>query len=198
MNKKYPDEWIVEKLRSRADHDNDEALRYLYARMFEQIQRYIAKNSGSRADADDIFQEGLVVLFKLIRQNKFPEGYNVEAYLHSICRNLWLKHLRKYRREVELPEDMVEIPMEDAGISQFLTDDQRAAVDKLFSQLGPDCQKVLNYFYYDRRPMKEIFELMGYSSEQVAKNKKSSCMKRLLALVAEHRDRYKHLFTKDG
>ena len=186
------------KLRARADRDNDEALRYLYGRMFEQVQRYVLQNSGSRPDADDIFQEGLVILFKLIRQDKFPAGYNVEAYLHSICRNLWLKYLRKYRREVELPDSANDLPVPDAGIAQFLDEDQRAAVDELFSQLGPDCQKVLNYFYYDRRPMKEIFQLMGYASEQEAKNKKSTCMKRLLALVAEHRERYLHLFTKDG
>ena len=198
MNKKHPDVWIVDKLKADNERENNEALRYLYTRMYQQIKRFLLKNSGSSEDAEDIFQEGLVVLFKLIRQGKFPTGYNVEAYLYSICRNLWLKRLRKYRREVELREEMTHLPVEDAGILKFLSDDQRAAADRLFAEVGEDCRKVLNYFYYDRLSMKEIMQRMGYSSEQVAKNKKSACMKKLQALIATAEESYKNLFQKEG
>ncbi len=198
MKNRKPDEWIVERLKSTDDQANTVALRYLYTRMYDQINRFVLQNKGNREDGEDIFQEGLVVLFKLIKQNKFPEGYNVEAYLHSICRNLWLKRLHKYRREVELKAERTEIPMEDPGILHFLNADQRQAIDALFQQLGPDCRQVLHFFYYEKRSMKEIRELMGYGSDQVAKNKKSNCMKRLIALVNQSREDYKKLFTNEG
>ena len=41
----------------------------------------------------------------------------------------------------------------------------------------------LIHFYYDRLRVKEIVERMGFSNEQVAKNTKSKCMKKLRELV---------------
>jgi len=45
--------------------------------------------------------------------------------------------------------------------------------------LKGDCQRVLKMYYYERLRMSEIARKMGYLNDQVAKNKKSSCLRKL-------------------
>ncbi|MEM1321702.1 MAG: sigma-70 family RNA polymerase sigma factor [Bacteroidota bacterium] len=196
MDKRLSDHTIVEQLLSPDERTNDDILRYLHRRLYPMICRFLLNNKGSQADADDIFQEALIAIFKMVRQGKVDGNVNIEAYIYSICRNLWLKRLHKYRKETELTDEMTAIPTEDAGIKSFIDDDQKAAVEALFQQLGDDCRKVLMYYYYERRSMKEIMKLMNYSSEQVAKNKKSRCMKKLNELIADSKEQFRSLFNK--
>ena len=58
-------------------------------------------------------------------------------------------------------------------------------IANLIEKMGEECRQLLLYFYFDRFRMKRIMELMGFSSEQVTKNKKSRCMKKLRAMAEE-------------
>ena len=56
---------------------------------------------------------------------------------------------------------------------------------KLLESLGKDCKRVLVLYYYERLKMKEIAGIMNFANDQVAKNKKSSCLKKLKSIVSE-------------
>lgn len=180
------DEAIVKGLQSTTESELNRTMRYLYQRMYESVQRLILNNNGSAEEVPDVFQDGLIVLYKLALQKKINKDTKVEGYLYSICRNLWLKELKKKKRTTKLTDEMNAIPVEDVAIKLFVSDQQKNIFEKLLSQLGTDCHRLLNYFYFDRKSMKEIVQLMKLSGEQVAKNKKSKCMKKLRELIASH------------
>ena len=46
--------------------DNDKALKYLYKDPLRKVRTYILSNSGSMEDADDVFQDAIVVLFHYV------------------------------------------------------------------------------------------------------------------------------------
>ncbi len=52
-------------------------------------------------------------------------------------------------------------------------------LNKCIAELGKTCQKVLMYYYFDRRSMNEIAEIMGFASADTAKTKKYKCKKEL-------------------
>lgn len=52
-------------------------------------------------------------------------------------------------------------------------------VSKLLEEADTDCNKVLTLYYREHRKMEDIAQYMNYKTEQVAKNKKSSCLRRL-------------------
>ncbi|GJM32194.1 MAG: hypothetical protein DHS20C18_11950 [Saprospiraceae bacterium] len=180
-----PDADIIHQLKSSSNKEVDGAISYLHQRTFQSVWRFIKKNSGHFADAEDVFQEGLLAFYKLVRQGKIEETVKVEAYLFSICRNLWLKQLNKKKDTTEWESVPPLESAEDLQLDGLLKIERKEVLDKVMQQLGEKCREILIYYYYDRMRMKNIAELMGLSNEQVAKNKKSGCMKKMRNLVLE-------------
>jgi len=178
------DDDLVKKLKSNHYPDNDEAMNFLYSKMYKKITSYIQKNSGSDQDADDIFQDSLIALYKSAKMNRLDEVSNIQGYFYSICRNLWLKALKKNQRTTKLTDEYDTLAEDAAQVNTLVSEEKSSLLDRLLKSLGEGCRNVLIYYYYERRKMKEIMTLMNFSSEQVAKNKKSSCMKKLKEVVS--------------
>ena len=184
MNR-IPDEVIIRQLESTDLAESDRALTYLYERMYSLIKRFVLNNNGAESDVDDLFQDGLVALYKLAKRGKLHAQINVEAYLYSICRNMWLKQLKKKRRESHISEEMNTIPIEESIIKGMLDRERTNLLEEVLKHLGDKCRTILLYYYYERLSMKEVSKKMNYANEQVAKNKKSACMKKLRSLIQE-------------
>ena len=150
-----------------------------------KVNSYVLKNSGGKDDAADLFQDGLIVLYKAIRQQKIPKDSNVQGYLFAVCRNLWLKRLRRQKKQQPLTKEFEDIPVDISHLDEMISVEKQDIIQDLLAKLGGNCRQLLIYFYYERRRMKEIVKLMDFSSEQVAKNKKSACMKKLRAIIDE-------------
>ena len=59
----------------------------------------------------------------------------------------------------------------------------KAEVIKLVGELGESCRKILLLFYYENLSMREILASTEYENEQVLRNKKYKCLKRLEQMV---------------
>lgn len=76
------DQKIVELIRTGQD---DKALNALYGR-FPMIRSLIRSKGGEVKDAEDIFQEALIILVKKIRSSDFVLTAQLGSYLYSVCR----------------------------------------------------------------------------------------------------------------
>lgn len=194
---RIPDEMLIQQLQFGEGQALDDVILYLNKQVYDMTARFVARYKGTSHDAEDIFQDGVVALYKLARRGKLLPGTNVEAYLFSICKNLWFKQLRKKHETVELSSELNALPeLEDLPLHSLLSKERQSAFGKLLAQFGEDCQKVLTGYYYDRLRMTKIAEMMGYANEQVAKNKKADCMKKLKNLLADFPDFLQNLMPK--
>ena len=185
-NKKIPDSEIIEQLQFGDSRSIDKVLLYLHRRVYHTVVSFVKKYKGSVADSEDLFQDGLVALYRLAKEGKLKkDATNVEAYLFSICRNIWYKQLQKRKETYEVDENANAVPIEELALYSLMEEEKKAAIDQLLSRIGDKCKQLLVYYFYDRLRLKKIAELMDYSSEQVAKNKKSECMKKLKTLTSE-------------
>jgi RNA polymerase sigma factor (sigma-70 family) len=183
---RIPDEMLIQRLQFGDSQEVDAALLYLHKQVYQMVVRFVAKYKGVNSDAEDVFQDGLVALYKLAKLGKLMPSTNVEAYLFSICKNLWFKQLRKKQDTVELSTEVNALPaLDELPLYGILSQEKQSAIGQLLLHFGEDCQKVLVAYYYDRLRMVKIAEMMGYANEQVAKNKKADCMKKLKNLLAE-------------
>lgn len=197
-NKTIPDNELVALLASLDERENNRALRYLYATHYEVITKMIYKNSGTDEEAKDVFQDGLIVLYNKCKTTDFRLSSSLQTFLFSICRNLWLMKLRVKKREVKLDDSFNLLPdLEDSVLEVLVVNEREELVARLLNQLGDACKQILHYFYFEKMRMKEIMQHMNFSSEQVAKNKKANCMKKLRKLVLESEPLKKRLKTKD-
>lgn len=185
MIKKIQDKEIVRLLQSSNPKKETLALRYLHQRVYKMIVRFVKRLKGNAADAEDVMQEGLFIFFDRARTNKLPEQLNAEAYLYGICQKLWYRKLKKKPDTDDLSDVHHTLPVEDMQIKMTLEDEKAHLMSIIENRLGESCYKMLVYFYYEQRRMKEIAQLFSYKNEQIAKNKKAKCMKKLKEMMME-------------
>ena len=183
--RKFPETEMIENLRS--GKKMDETIRAIYREYFESLCWYIMNNSGSRQDAEDIFQEVVISFIDLVQKDKFRGESTIKTFLFSLNRHSWLNELKR-RGRAQLREEKFEKARdtEEPDTSHMIADrESRAQVVDLVGQLGDTCKKILLAFYYENLSMREILDLLDYENEQVVRNKKYKCLKQLEKMILE-------------
>lgn len=181
----FPDSELVANLRS--GNRMDETIKAIYRNYFEGFSWYVVNNSGSRQDAEDVFQEVVVNFIDLVQKDKFRGESTVKTFLFSLNRHIWLNELKRRGRALAR-EEKFEKGQErlEADTGEVIADrESRGQVIKLVEQLGETCKKILLLFYYENLSMREILETMHYENEQVVRNKKYKCLKQLEQMLNE-------------
>ena len=142
------DHTLIELLRSIDRSENDRAMSFLYQKLYLKVNSYVLKNSGGKDDAADLFQDGLIVLYKAIRQQKIPKDSNVQGYLFAVCRNLWLKRLRRQKKQQPLTKEFEDIPVDISHLDEMISIEKQDIIQDLLAKLGGNCRQLLIYFYY--------------------------------------------------
>ena len=78
--------------------DDASALDYLYNQPLKKIRKYILSNNGTREDANDIFQDTVIVLFNQIKKEKYNVDLDLDGFLFVVARNLWVDKVRKEKK----------------------------------------------------------------------------------------------------
>jgi len=162
-------------------------LQFIYKNFYSKINFFIKKNSGDDDDANDIFQEAIIIIFRKLKANELVLDCTFETYLYSVCRFLWLKQLDKRKVEKEKIKDNHEYhdDIYDDGLEKVVDLNERYRLyQKHFTNLGKDCQKVLQ-LYFDKVPLKNIAQIMGFKSEKYAKKRKFKCKEYLIKSIKQ-------------
>lgn len=171
-------------------------LQFIYKNFYSKINFFIKKNNGDDDDANDIFQEAIIIIYRKLKANDLALDCTFETYLYSICRFLWLKQLEKRKIEKENIKDNHEFNDElyDDSLDK-VTDlnDRYRLYQKHFANLGKDCQKILQ-LHFDKVPLKTIAQMMGFKSEKYAKKRKFSCKEYLIKSVKQDLE-YKNILS---
>ncbi|NRB47333.1 MAG: sigma-70 family RNA polymerase sigma factor [Saprospiraceae bacterium] len=186
----HPETALIEMLKGEDQRKTNEAFSQLYQQHYESIKQLVRRNNGTDEEADDIFQETLFAFYTQLRQKNLQLNCSIQTYLYSVARNLWLDELRKRKKKVKLVETHTFIPLQEDHLTTMLATEQNQQIAKIIRLLDDKCQQVLVHFYFDRYRMKKIASLLGFANEQVAKSKKSKCLKKLKTLVEERRHQF--------
>ncbi len=156
----------------------------IYDDFLFRIEALIKKNGGSKEDAWEIFQEGLMVILKKARRKDFSLYSAFYTLLYAICRNLWLNEMqKKYRSEVTIQDDHKYIS--DTNLEKTYSEFEQIALYKQkFSLLSDKCKRLLTLFF-NGNSFKIIAKEVGYLNDLVAKKEKYKCQKHLIKTIQE-------------
>jgi RNA polymerase sigma factor (sigma-70 family) len=153
------------------------AIKKLYS-YYPVVRKHITANSGSRQEAEDIFQDALIVLFNKVKAGNFELRSGLNTYLFGVCRLLWLEELRKKDKKISSEK----LAFEELAVSYIETDleeDNKAKqAQQAVEKLGAKCKQLLELFYFKKTSMKEIAQQLGFATEGVAKNQKYRCIEK--------------------
>ena len=184
----YKAEEILEGLRNK----DTNVLDFIYKNFFQQIKVFINKNSGTDEDAQDIYQDAVLVIYQKIKNDNLTLNCSFNTYLYSVCRLLWLKQLEKRRKTQEYAEDSEEVIELDDGILKLYSSNERYIIyQDHFKKLSQNCQKILE-LYMARIQLKEIANILGYKSDLYVKKRKHQCKEKLVNSI-KNDPRYKEL-----
>jgi len=151
----------------------------LYRQHFAKIQRFVVNNSGQAIDAEDIFQDTLLVLVEKLRHDDFKLTASLGTYIYAISKNLWLKRLRDVPDNVAYKDSQDQRFYEDmnAAIKEEMT--LKEKITDYLSQISSHCHRLIHALFYQDKTIAEIQKEYGYSSRHSAQNQKYKCMKQL-------------------
>jgi len=161
----------------------------IYQQYYHIINGWLIKNGGSSADAADLFQEAMVVLFGKAQDEDFRLTCSIGTYLFAVSKNLWYKKLQKQGREPVFLNDNIENEEDGSGIvyeDDINVHHEREAhyeqLNSALDQIGEPCRSLLMAFYHQDKNMQEIAADFGYTNPDNAKNQKYKCLARLRKL----------------
>ncbi len=169
--------------------NDDETLKSLYTDNYQKVEHYVVKNSGSKIQAKDIFQESIIVMWRSVKKGRFePKTMGeVNAYLFQVARNKWIDFLRSNefkKTDYNGKENIESQELYDVEMDLHY-EEQIRRIESAFSKLGRECQRLLKLFYYKKKSMKAISEILHIDAAS-SRNKKYRCMQRLRTIVQEN------------
>jgi len=167
---------------------NNEVLSFIYRKYFQEIRFFVLKNSGSDDDAQDVFQEAIIIIYKKLRDDSLVLSCSFKTYLYSVCRIVWLKQLdRRHDKSVNVSDVMSFVGLND-GVDQAVVEQERYRLyQKHFQSLHIDCQKILKLFL-KKVPLKDITSKMNMRSEKYLKKRKFQCKEILFKRIQNDPD----------
>ncbi|SDE64779.1 RNA polymerase sigma factor [Riemerella columbipharyngis] len=166
---------IIWRLKNQDNH----SFGLLYENYFDMVNRFVTKNSGRTSDAEDIFQDTMVVLISKLNRDDFQLTASIKTYIMAIAKNLWLKKLRKTYREVEFTENYTDAFFEEITES---IEQEKSYREKLRSYMGKitaHCRKLIYEIFFKEKSTQQIQQEYGYSSRHNVNNQKYKCIEQI-------------------
>jgi RNA polymerase sigma factor (sigma-70 family) len=167
---------------------DERALTQLYRLHWPMVSHFVLQNSGSEDDAQDVYQEGVMVFYEKVRDGSLELSCQIKTYLYAVCRRLWLKRLTsKSRFGVRLLDDEEHGPYLNTGAEEDVLEaeeqDRRfATMSEALTHLGEPCRSLLEGYYLLDKSMQDLTAEFGYTNADNAKNQKYKCLVRLKKL----------------
>jgi RNA polymerase sigma factor (sigma-70 family) len=187
----FSDEILLKGLKE----GRNDCIHFLYTEYFPLAKSIVEKNSGTLQDAQDVLQDGLIVLFKRITLGPLNLKCSLKTFFFSICKNIWKQQLdTKWR--LLYKDDFVRESIEDYEAIPIEINEENEERIRLyqvyFLTLPPDCQKLLQLFLL-KISLKKIAKYMGFKDENYAKTRKYLCKNMLRKKIMQD-PRYKIFF----
>lgn len=152
------------------------ALHQLYKLNRSSIINFVLTNNGSQEEAQDILQDGVIIVYEKIKVNNLILTSSLGTYLTSVCRNLWYKKLREKGKFIS---DPFAEPLEE--ILDDEPDQQVSKLMKLLQKIDPICREILMHKYWHKYKFEQIAQKLDKTVSSL-KMKSSRCIKQLFHL----------------
>lgn len=164
--------------------ENNQAFGRLYQSYFGMVDYYIIKNSGSTNDAEDIFQDTMVVLIEKLRQDNFQLTASIKTYIMAIAKNLWLKRLRNNRAAMDFELLYEDEFMQEIDLSIEAEKSYKDRLQNYMHKITKHCKGLIHDIFFKEKAIEQIQKEYGYTSIHNAQNQKHKCIEQIRKVKA--------------
>lgn len=174
---------LIKRIKNKG---GDDALKEIYGNYRDEFLLWAVRHhSCTMEEAKDIFQQSVVIFYENIMVGKVKEiTTRVKTYLFSIGKYKIYELVRQKSKHSLQVDDPVYV---NSDIFYNDIDDEYEEklkkVENCMTKLGDPCKNILEHYYYHKKSMQEISEIMDYKGSETVKNLKYKCLQRLKKII---------------
>lgn len=167
--------------------NHKDIMKSFYLTHYRFIELFILNNNGDQADAQKVFQEGVIMLIRSIKSESFQPHCSLRTFLYSICRRQWYNELKNRTDFVfNFTDNEAYIEFDDQIEERFDAEEFNfERTDEALLSLQEPANTLLMDFYVNRKSIKDIKDQFGYSSEKNVTVQIDKAMTRLCKFFGE-------------
>lgn len=175
-----PDKAILEGMKQR----EQPAFQIVYTFYYPTVERFVLRNNGTKADAEDVFQETLIVLLEKVPIEDFHLTSSLKTYIFAVASNIWLKRLRSAKRTVladftDFDESLTDHDHAHSYTMETDTEEEQTTlarrVHRSLAKITERCQQLLRAIFFQNKKASDL----GYKNAHTAQNQQYKCMEQL-------------------
>lgn len=175
---------IVKRIKKGDEH----TIKEIYNEFKPEFMLFAKRYDLDESSLLDVYQDAIIALCENAKKDKIDNlSSSLKTYFFAIG---------KYMVFAKLKENKKNIPHIDINNLEFEWDDYSEEKNNLyvrqlqqgFAQMGEQCKRILELFYYQEKNLDQITEIMNYDNKDVAKSQKSRCIKTLKELIKKNRN----------
>ncbi len=181
----HTDHRYIEALRRNDTH----LIREIYEQHSKQALRWTLQHGGSAADAQDVFQEALIVVYDKAAAPDFILTCPLGALLHVIYSRKWIDRIRQKKRESEVRKEEgirydYEVTEDALSIAESALAEQKQQrqLEGTFAQLSEICRQLLTLLSNGTSP-RAAAEQLQFNSVDTLYRRKNACTQRWRELL---------------
>lgn len=151
-------------------HD-EKSICEVYTAYYPSVEKYILMNSGTSQDAEDMFQDSVMVLLTYIGKDDFVLTCSIKTLLFAIAHRLWLKQLR-YRSRKETLRDIEVEQLDFITHSEEVESSERKydSIPQVLSRISIHCSGLLKQLFLTGKIPDH------YKNDHSMRNQKYKCL----------------------
>jgi RNA polymerase sigma factor (sigma-70 family) len=159
--------------------ENNNAFGELYKNHFGMINRFVLNNSGTTTDAEDLFQDTMLVLIEKLKVENFAISASLKTYIMAIAKHLWFNKIRMSFRETELTDIHNNQFYEDIDNSIEQEKTYRDKLQGYIHKITEHCKGLIHDMFFKEKAIEQIQQEYGYSTKHNAINQKHKCVEQI-------------------
>jgi RNA polymerase sigma factor (sigma-70 family) len=163
---------------------------HVYKTLAPPIFKYVLSNSGTRDEAQDLFQETFIKVLKNIHDGQYNHREKFEAYFLTVARYTWLDQLRVRKSKQWVGDDDLLLRLadendEEALLELILHDKRLESLLAVWATWEDTlCRRVLQRFHFDNIRTKDI-ATEEETTQNVILQRLYKCRSKLFRLVQQ-------------
>ncbi len=146
-------------------------------------------------EATDIYQDAVIVLFENYQKGKLVELHStMKTYFYGIAKNLISAYLKKRNKQRLYTDVRSYTEWENYATLGYDNNDETAIREEMLAhavqKLPAKGQSIMQLFYYEKKSLREITQILGYTNEAVVKSTKMRYKKELRKILEQSMQNY--------
>ncbi|MDX2362652.1 MAG: sigma-70 family RNA polymerase sigma factor [Crocinitomicaceae bacterium] len=157
----------------------NDSLKDLYKK-WPDIKRYLKSKGCTSTDAEDLFQEALLIYSRKLKSPDFELTVEPFHYVKNTCKFLWYNQSRK---EGKVQKTEIHENFSETESDWFQKELKLRSIETAISKIGKQCQELLQLFYGLGWSMVDIAKKLGMRNDKVAKAQKYRCISKVKVII---------------